>query len=943
MDGVYEELEEAKLKVEKLQSDYLRKVEQYQGLKKMYDEQVMELRQVTIKADNQSQEFIETTGELASVKELCERLTSDLNHRELTLKQLGAANDVLRSEFNVKLRELEEEKGALAVSLEEANVKSTNQEIALRAYAEEIAGLKGLLESLRKRCSEAEERARAPKEVRERDDIIGNLEEEKRKLEDKLKWKKEQFQHLEEAHEKLRREYKQSKKEWEKEKSKFIDEICSLQSNLESQTRISADLEDRLNRCNQALIHEENRRRNLESQVSEYKAQLEDVFGECDGAKSRAETFNSERDRETADLRYTLGKKDSILKEMEYQTRKLELENQELMTSLRHLQEEKISHAGNSSSLSKLRNRLKNVEQMHRDSSANYKAKEAAWTTELAKLTTELIECRSELVDKEVSLEQIKKELESCRASLTHLMLLNEEITVMLLVMKSGMSEAKVKLADEVADLHTYYGRRDKQASYMIKQLEVKNNVLSKAYDEIVKEHEKVRNDVERCKGMLEESSRCQIYLREQVSQVETDANGKIREVRDALDRTGSELAEKISEANQIEFELHIWRSIAERLRLDMEENYKTRIELEASLLSQSEVEDMIRQENYGLLRQIEEKDKIIELLQDANVVLEREVKETESHRFNALISESSMPFEMERERLILALGEKDKIVEELQKEIGLLEQESQMKGIEGIVYANEMAEARFNAEKRDFMHLVEEKKQRVEDLVDALRSAEAKFINSLASATLKLAEKEAELDCFHEAFEKITAAEILAEVEIEEKKVMIEELEADLALLQKKLEVTESSLSLANERALEVESALDAKSSETKSLISRAEAKLASSDALIIELKDEKLRLCEDLMALLSEKESMEAVLGDTGEEIQRCSREDAELSAMLESIVRSIEGGSMPVVIERNNENVIPVGEGDPKLHEDDPPATKRTEVIVVDGGRPPFRVIN
>ncbi|KAI4325684.1 hypothetical protein MLD38_031062 [Melastoma candidum] len=941
MDGVYEELEEAKLEVQRLRSDYLQKVEQYEGLKKLHDEQVMELRRVTTKADSQSQELIETMGELASVKELYKRLTSELNHRELSVKQLGAANDALRSELDVKLRELEEEKRTLVVSLEEANVKSASHEHALRAYAEEIVGLKELLESSRNRCLEAEERARAPKEVRERDDIIGNLEEEKRKLEDKLKWKKEQFQHLEEAHEKLRKEYRQSEKEWEKEKSMFIDEICSLQSNLESQTRISADLEDRLKRCNQALIHEENRRRNLESQVSEYKAQLEDVFGECGGAKSRAETLNSERDRDTADLRYSLGNKESIIQEMEYQTWKLELENQELMTSLRELQEERISRVGNSSSLSKLRNRLKSVEQMHRDSSANYKAKEATWTCELAKLTSELIECRSELVDKEVILEQIKKELESCRASLMHLMLLNEEITIMLLVMKSGMSEAKIKLADEVADLHMYYRRRDEHTSYVIKQLEVKNDVLSKAYDEIIKEHEKVRNDVERCKVMLEESSRCQIYLREQFSQVETDSNGKIREVCNALDRTGSELAEKINEANQIEFELQIWRSIADRLRLDMEENYRTRIELEASLLAQSEVEDMIRQENYGLLCQIEEKDKMIESLQDINAALERELKETDTHHDNALISVSSMPFGMERERLLLALGEKDKIVEDLQKEIVLLEQESLTKGIEGIVYANEMAEARFDVEKRDLLNLVEEKQQRVEDLMQTLRSAEAKFVNSLASFTLKLAEKEAELDCFHETFDKTTGAEILAELEVEEKKMMIAELEEDVAILQKKLEVTESSLLLAKEKASEVESMLDVKSSEMKNMISRAEEKLASSDALISELKDEKLRLCEDLMAVLTKKESMEAVLGSTGDDIQRCSREDAALSVMLESIIRSIEGGYTP--IERNDENAIPVGEEGLKLREDDSQAIKRTEVMVADGGRPPFRVIN
>ncbi|KAJ6301040.1 hypothetical protein OIU77_015362 [Salix suchowensis] len=230
--------------------------------------------------------------------------------------------------------------------------------------------------------------------MRERDSMLLKLEEESGKVENQLKWKKEQFNHLEEAHEKLRYQFRESKKEWEMERSTLIDEICSLQTRLDSQTRMSEDLENRFRMCNEALAHEESRRKYLEVEVSEFKARFENVFTEFQDAKSQLECLTTQRDIEIAALRHSLVTKETFYKEIEYKAGKLEQDNQGLLASLKELQEAGIRELGNPSSLAKMQNKLKSLEQMHRNCSANLKAKESEWSSQLEKLTRELDNCR---------------------------------------------------------------------------------------------------------------------------------------------------------------------------------------------------------------------------------------------------------------------------------------------------------------------------------------------------------------------------------------------------------------------------------------------------------------------------------------------------------------------------------------------------------------------
>ncbi|KAG5529605.1 hypothetical protein RHGRI_030102 [Rhododendron griersonianum] len=548
MERVCEELDDAKAEIEKLKAEFKTTAELCERLKRTHNEQQTKILEANAKIEKQSQELNEKADEISTTKQMYEELKSSMKEKEAMIKHLAASDDKLRVDFDEKLRKWDEEKREMVLAFDEANSNSSDHELKLHAYEEEIKGLKSFLSDSEKKRLEAEKKAEACRELRERDDMLFKQEEEKRKVEDQLKWKKEQFKHLEEAHEKLRCEFQQSKKDWEVEKSTLIDEISTLQTNLDSQTRISEGLQSRLQMCNQALAHEESRRKYLEVQLSETKTSFENVLSDCEEAKSKIECLTGQRDKDIASLRDMLGTKEMIHKEMTYQVGRLEQENRELKFSLKEMQEAQIQEGGSSSSLSKLRNKLKGLEQTHRDCSKNLKVKEAEWSSELEKMEGDLTNCRFELESKDRTIKELNMELEGYQSLVMHLELQNEEKTLMLMVLKSEISEAQLKLADEMENINLKYSEREEEVSRLMRQLVVKNAALVKADQNIEEGHEKIgsllskveslslvqeqklqlQDEVERQKGMVmnlewlnEEKSLMLFVLKSEISEAQ--------------------------------------------------------------------------------------------------------------------------------------------------------------------------------------------------------------------------------------------------------------------------------------------------------------------------------------------------------------------------------------------------------------------------------------
>nr|XP_011468604.1 PREDICTED: uncharacterized protein At4g38062 [Fragaria vesca subsp. vesca] len=1215
MDSVYVELDEVKAELEKLRAEYKSKAELSDNLRKAHNEQLSKVQEASLKIEKQAQELNENAETISTVQQMCEDLKCSLKDKESMIQHLRAANDRLRVDCDEKYRKLEETNRVLALALDEANEKKMDEEQTIRAYTEEIQGLKARLSDSQKKCLEAEKKANASKELRERDEVILSVEEENRKVQDQLKWKKEQFRHLEEAHEKLRDQFKESKKEWEREKSSLLDKICSLETNLDSQTRISDDLQKRLQMCNQALAHEESRRKRLEVQVSEFQALFTSDFSDSDDTKSQLEGLTAERDKEIASLRQSLSTKATLHKEMEYQTGKLQQENEELRMSLKELQEAQIQSAPGSPSLAKLRSKLKRLEQMHRDSVAYHRAKEAEWCSQLENMTGDLNHHKSELENKDAAitglrseleqmqrdhtsdlrakeyeyssqlekmreelnifkcelegkdaalkklnmeieqmhracktngaegaewssqlekmedevksyiyelerkdatiaelkiemeqmrrdcttyraketewgsqlekmtgdlesrtselerkdaiimelkmemeqmhrdctayraketewssqlvkmtgdlkshiseleskdaviielkmemeqmhrdcrtyqaketewssqlekmtgdvksytselerkdviinelkveieqmnraytvirakenewssqlqkmtgdvksfkseleykgaaLNELKMELEACHSLTVQLKLQNEELSVMLLVLKLGISEAQLKIANEQSEMVLLNKEKEECISLLMQQVEMKNAALViaqagiekerdraaflsrriEALDLIEKEQLLMQEELNRYKEMLEDSSNHELCLKQQLLQMKSVLERERSELNDALERANAELADRISEGSEIEMELHIWKSITENLRIDLEVSLGIRKELEASLLAEVDVGETIKQDNKGLLRVLEEKDKTVENLQQQIVLLEQKLKITDADAENAGSAQMEAAMSLEK----------------LQNEVGRLEQESLMKEFTGVLLAQIGAERLFEHEKEKLIQLVEEKYQRVNDLMQLVESLEHKFNCSVVSFSSQLAEKQAEINVIHETWEDITAAQIMAAVENAVNKSVIAELEGEICSLQTKLESQQKSLCDSEQRALEIEAELKTRELEAQKLSDQMKTKLR-------ELNNERRNVLEEVIKLSSDS-------------ISQFTSTDKQLRGMLEEMVLSIENQGQEMDLEWTDELADPE-----KENVSMPTPGKKCEVT--SDIRSPFRDLN
>ena len=644
MDKVYEELDEAKAEVDKFKAELRAKTDSLENLKKSHNAQVKQIQEAKLKAEKLEQELLQKEDEISEAKQVCEDLKGNLNKKESIIKHLSAANDKLRVDCDEKFKKWEDEKRDLLLALEEANEKSENHEQQINLYRQEIESLKGCLSVSKKKCSETQKNLKASKDLRERDDMLEKLEEEKRKVEDQLKWKKEQFKHLEEAHEKLKDKFRSNKKEWEMEKSTLLDEISSLQDKLDSQMRISDDLQHQLQTCHQALAHVESQKKRLQVEVSDLKVRLDHASSEYHDAKSQLECLNSQRDKDIGELRYALKTKEAYLRESKYRIEKLEQENEELRMPLKELQEAQIQEAGASYSQSKLRSKLRNLEQAHKQCSSTLQAKEAEWKSQLEKLAGDLNRCQFELESKVAAVEELNMELERSHSLNIEMELLNEEMSVMLLVLRQGISEAQLNLANYKGEMEPINKEREEKVLQLMKQLEMKEAALISAQKAMNEERERaacltrqvqsyefskelqhsLQNELDRHMEMLEESNICQLILKEKVLQMECDLKEQLKEVHDALYSANIELDETISERNEMELELQIWKSIVERLKNDLEENHAMRKELETSLLTQVDVGESLKQEKDNLVYKLEEQERRIDQLEQ-----ELKVRET--------------------------------------------------------------------------------------------------------------------------------------------------------------------------------------------------------------------------------------------------------------------------------------------------------------------------
>ncbi|CAL5329562.1 unnamed protein product [Camellia sinensis] len=924
MDRVHEELHELKSEMEKLKEECRTKKELSESLRKAHNEQQVKFMEAKSLIEQQAQQLNAKSEEISELRQICEELKSSLHETELFLKDLNFANEKLRVEYGERIQKLEGENKGLVSALDEATTRTQDWEKKICAGNEEIEGLKRLLFVVEKKCLEAEQKAKASEELGRRENVILKIEDENRNVQDQLKWKSEQFMHLKEAHTRLQDQFQLSKVEWENEKSELFDEICSLQTRLDSQTRISQNLHSQLKMCNQALSHEESKRKILEVEVFELKSHFENVILECEEAKSRIENLALQRDEDIAELRNTLGTKESLSKEMEYKISHLEQENQELHGSLKECREVQIKNAGGNS-LKKLQNKLRGLEQLHSQCSVNLKEKEAEWSSRIEKMTRDINGYLSDLEGKDKEIQELQMKLEGCHCLLE---VQNEEISVVTMVLKSEFSSVYTKLFDEKAEIEKRNKAREDKILLLREQLETKNSAQSEVDGEqkgeegrfLVKrvecsdriKHEEsfmAEEELERHKKMLDELSNFHACLEEQVVQMESELKRSSKDVSYALERANCELARKIHLVNQTKLELRRWKSSAEKAKVYFEENH-----------------EVLMQEKDSLLGVVKEQDGKIGHLQQQVILLESTI---------AANMKAIEALKQEKENYYLIAETKDHSIEKLQEENAWLKQESAKREQAQLDAQKTLAE-----EEERILEFIKEKDQRIEDLSAQAMSMKQDFESSLVSFFSVVTEKQIEINVLNEVLEKaenlkrfeiqeknkkideletetnelrqtlefqeesllqsqkqitkLEEAENLKELEIQEKNKSIDELETKTNALCQKLKFQEESLLHSQKQVAKLEAVLETHKSETEGLKDRFWSEKGHMEGLVKELQCEKRCLLEDMMKLSAEREDMLIRMEGVCNWIGDFSGEDVDLMDIFGKILQNCDNSN-------------------------------------------------
>ncbi|XP_021776268.1 uncharacterized protein At4g38062-like [Chenopodium quinoa] len=950
MDGVYKELEESKAELERLKEEYRVKAELSESLRRAHSDQQAKSQEAKLQIDKQAKELNDKSEELAELRQLYGEVKSKLHEVESSLKQVSSVNDKIRMDSGEKVQKLEGENRKLVSALEEATGRNDELEKKLCACSKEIEGLKALLSESHRKLSEAEEKAKAGRELMHREEVISKLEEQSMSVQDQLKWKKEQFQHLEEAHRRLQDLFQSSKKEWASEKSNMLDEMTALQFKLDSQTRITESLETQLRMCNQALAHEESRRKALDIQLSESKQRFENVLSEYEDVKEKFESLSTKRDEDIAVLRNSLGTKEILLKEMEYRTTHLEQENKELLGSLKELQEAQINKRKVDPSLNKIRNKLKDLEQVHGNCSLALKEKEAEWTYKMEKLIEDTKRYEFELKRQGEQLEQLKMQLNDCHSAME---VSGEETSILLLMMKSELSDAYSKLFKSEDQIKAFNREKGEKIAVSAQRLEMGDCSSAKAKARGVQAHEEIalmaeklesiklleeRSNFLECglaehKKKLEESSNCQLYLKEQVSQMEV----ALKNLSTALEKSNSELAAKISEATQTEMELQLWKSKAESFRTCLEQSQEAFKQMEKSLLEQVETEQCLKKENSAFqsklkeeeqkimdlqqkidsldqklmqkeaateamklevveaykkgehyVKILKERDAIVENLQKEIEAVEEQSMRRESEAAKSARLEAEYKYELEKEALCKTItAERDAAVKYLQKEIEALEEQSVRRESIAAESARLQAKNEYELEKKElFRTITEEKDEQIRCIQSFASSLQQDFMELDLCTFSQGIENMVKIVALQDALEK---SESHMKTEVKMKNDAIEGLKKEVSTLHGRILLQEESLLHSKQSAKELEAQLEFKKLDSEKLSNKLKEEQDKWKELMEELKQEKEVATTNVKRLSSERDNLLMYSEEICEQVGYFCSEDVKLEGMLRKLLQT------------------------------------------------------
>ncbi|WOH04858.1 hypothetical protein DCAR_0624270 [Daucus carota subsp. sativus] len=872
MNGVCDELDEVRAELEKLKEECRSKTKLIDSLRTAHNEQKSKLQGAMAQIEELAQELRVKTEEIPELKKLYEELELKVHEKESLLRHLNSANEKLRADYGARFQKLEAENKELAAALDEATERIQDLELKDRSRNEEVEGLKRLISNKQKKFFESDQNAIEDKEGKQKEVVILRLEDENRHVQEQLKWKNEQFAHLEDAHRKLQEQFRSSTVDWKRERSALIEEISSLQSSLDSQTRISETLQTRLKMCNQALAHEESRRKILEVEVSELKSHFETAFSSSHETKTNSDHLTFKRDEEISNLRNLIGTKDINSKEMEHRIAQLEQEKQGLKDSLK---ESEINNAELTLSLKKLEYKIQDLEQLHENTLINLQKKEDDHSYQIEKLTEVVEGYKSKLKGKNKKLQELQNDLDGYCCLLEAQ---SEEISTVMMIMKSEYSAAYLKLINETSEKDVRNKESEEKVLLLTTQLEMKDSAFHSLNQKLEKKNEEATSLVERVKSydcmeqqyifmeeelqrhkkMLAESSENQNCLKKQVLNVESTLKMHHHESNSALEKANAELARRISEVSNVEAELQKWRSHAENLDLCLRESQETSCA-----------------ENICLKSAVKKQDEEICSLQQQIASLESRHAE----KIDAILK----ALEAEKEHCIRTAEDDRSTIEKLQLEILSLTQNFSAREMD-IVHAQEDAVKALEQEKNSLLLIIRDKNQLVAHLSEQAKLTEQHFTSTFVC----LVDKQIEVDFLSESLDKTRN---LKKAEIEEKEKIGTALRMEIKNLQEKLVDQEEYLLQMEQKTEQLEALLQTNNSEIIKLNYQSSFEQKHLESLVKELELQKGALLEDITKLSAHRDDLLTQLDRFLEQIDVFSGKDLELVAKLENISHTFE----------------------------------------------------
>ncbi|KAK7839636.1 uncharacterized protein CFP56_017782 [Quercus suber] len=285
MEDIYKGLDEVKAEMKKLKADYRFKTELSESLKRAHNELLHKYQEAKKQIEKQAQKLNAKSEEISEARKIHEDFTSVSHQKDFSHRHSSSVNEKLRADCGQKWQQLEGDIREWVLALNEVMARNKELELNVCERHKEIEGLKRLLLVSERKCFEAEQKAQKAIELRQRDDMILTLDKTKGDVQNQLKWKSEKFKHLEEAYKGFQDHFLLRKEEWEKGKSALLEDISSLQTSLDSRTRILEGLQTRLEMCNE---------------VSEFKSSFDDVFTQCEEEKSKIQSLTVQSDEEIA-------------------------------------------------------------------------------------------------------------------------------------------------------------------------------------------------------------------------------------------------------------------------------------------------------------------------------------------------------------------------------------------------------------------------------------------------------------------------------------------------------------------------------------------------------------------------------------------------------------------------------------------------------------------